>query len=241
MAGLKLQCKYGINLLKMQSVFHRGESAKRSRAAIKGFTLIELLIVVAIIAVVVSISTMALGGALQGMQLTSAGNKVTRLIEAARQRAMAANVQTAVVMVARMSGEELENPSGRAFCLLERGSGEVWKQVREWEVLPDGVMVDLDASGAEGTFVEESEQNELPGGGELPDYLGSKNYQAAFRVFLPSGGMLNPEVPARLQLVNGRMTGGGMEYLQGRNTTGPANYYRITVIGATGKTKVDRP
>ena len=204
------------------------------------FTLIEVLIVVTIIAIIVAISSISLNQTMQAMRLTNAGNKVTQLVEVARQRAMSANSQTALILVKYVPGGDIENASGRAFTVMERRSGEEWKAIREWETLPDGIVVDIGAATEVNTFVNNSPSG-LPGGGDMPAFRGQTNYEYAMRIFMPVGGLSNPNESARLQLVEGQVMGGGVQYANKAPDGLPANYYRISLLGTTGKTKVDRP
>lgn len=216
------------------------DSPRPILAGMKGFTLIEVIIVVALMAVIVSLSAPSLNSAMQAMHLTNAGNKVTQLIEAARQRAMSANVQTALILITGMTDANASQTGGRAFTIVERGSGGSWEKIREWEVLPDGIVVDLDAAAGEASFMRQSPQG-LPGAAPAPEHLGNSSYTYALRVFLPSGGLLNPDEPARFQLVHGIVMGQRVNYTHRDKDGGPASYYRISLLGATGKTKVDRP
>ncbi|MEZ0387954.1 MAG: prepilin-type N-terminal cleavage/methylation domain-containing protein, partial [Verrucomicrobium sp.] len=77
--------------------------ATRSRS---GFTLVEILVVMAVMLVIMAMSFTGLGGTLRGLALTAAGNKLTQLCDAARQRAMSANVLTAVVALTHLDAPE---------------------------------------------------------------------------------------------------------------------------------------
>jgi len=202
-----------------------------------GFTLIELLVVITIIVIVIATSGMTLGNAGQGISLTNAGNKFTQVIEMARQRAMTANSQTAVILITK--GADASG-NGRALTVLERKVGGNWTQLREWELLPSGIVVDLGASADNITFISKSPKK-LPGTGNPPDYLGVANYEFATRIFLPGGGTSNPTESARLQFVAGEVVDGAVNYTRKNESGGPSNYYRVSVLAATGKTKVDRP
>ena len=60
----------------------------------QGFTLVELLVVMAVIACLMAVSSMGTGHVLRAMALTNAGNKVTQIIETARQQALTRNAMT---------------------------------------------------------------------------------------------------------------------------------------------------
>lgn len=210
---------------------------RRFQASHRAFTLIELLVVITIIGCLLALSGAGLGGALSGMAITNAGNKVSQICDGARQRAMTGNVLTAVVVLTNANTPE----DGRAFSIFEYPpGGPTWKQVTEWNTLPDGITIDLN-NNAYGSFIH----NSTP----LPFYTaGSIKYhdkaltpsQFAARVFVPSGGLLDSNEASQLQVVDGTNSGATTTYTKAPQGT-PLNYYRITILGATGKTKIERP
>ena len=209
-----------------------------------GFTLVELLVVMAVIACLMAVSSMGTGHVLRAMALTNAGNKVTQIIETARQQALTRNAMTAVVLLKGM-GTPVD---GRAFTVIEYTHAGSWRQVREWDSLPEGIAVDLNAGGLDGSFFTNGPQP-FPFAGDAGDgapvaygsHLSLPANAFAARIFLPGGGLLNPDVAAQFRLVEGTVVNGGIQYTQLASTGGPANYYRIILLGATGKTKVERP
>ncbi|TLD70693.1 prepilin-type N-terminal cleavage/methylation domain-containing protein [Phragmitibacter flavus] len=209
-----------------------------------GFTLVEILVVMVVMLVILTVSFTGLGGAMRGLALTDAGNKFTQLCDAARQRAMSANVLTAVVAVTALGVPE----DGRAFCILECPPGGPWKQTREWEFIPDGMTLDLSTTTENlQTFAELSPAVFPFNGGTTGAPVGFRNHNKlaegtyAARIFLPGGSLKNASEPARFQIVEGVSSGGETTYSQVGDGQTPVNYYRITLIGATGGTKVERP
>ncbi|WP_265592992.1 type II secretion system protein [Verrucomicrobium sp. BvORR034] len=209
-----------------------------------GFTLVEILVVMAVMLVILAMAFTGLGGTLRGLALTDAGNKLTQLCDAARQRAMSANVLTAVVALTHLGVPE----DGRAFCVLECAPGGPWKQTREWELFPDGTTLDVSASGDNlDTFAKHSPavfpfnggQTGAPVAFQQHAMLPAGTYAA--RIFLPGGNLKNANEPARFQIVEGTTSGGQTTYKHTGGGQSPLNYYRITLIGATGGTKVERP
>jgi len=213
-------------------------NTRRSRVS-TGFTLIEILVVITIIAILLAITGSSFTGAMRGMAITNAGNKVTQMCEAARQRAMATNVLTAVVLVTNADDPE----DGRAMMVMEYPpGGSAWKQVSEWESLPNGTTVDLNSTTTYNSFV--TDRSPLPfASGDSVKFRGAplSTTQYAARVFVPSGGLLDTNQRSQLQVVDGESVNGSTTY--SKSTTGgvPDNYYRVTILGATGKTKVERP
>jgi len=151
-------------------------------------------------------------------------------------------VMTAVILVTR-TGQEGD---GRAFTIAECPPGGPWVQIREWEMLPDGIVVDLNAGQDNASFLSHSPQPFPFNNGQAAapvTYNGSSlgNGTFAARIFLPGGGLLNPNDAAVLQVVQGTVDGGQVNYNRRNPAGGPANYYRVALLGATGKTKVERP
>lgn len=201
-----------------------------------------MMVVITIISILIAISATGLTGALQAMSLTNSGGKVTQVMEAARQRAMTGNVMTAVILVTKAG----QKGDGRAFTIVECPPGGPWVQTREWELLPDGIVVDLEAGTENASFLANSPEKFPFNNGKAGSpvkYNGFDLAQGSYaaRIFLPGGGLLNPNDAAVLQVVQGTVEKGKVFYNQ-RNASGkPANYYRVALLGATGKTKVERP
>lgn len=199
--------------------------------------------VIAVMASILVIGGLGLGRALRAMTLTNAGNKVTRLLDMARQQAITKNTLNAVVLVKSLGTEG----DGRAFTVLEYTTAGCWRQICEWEVLPEGIVADLGAAGADATFFANSPKlfpfadAGTPG---APVAYGSNSSLPAdayaARIFLPGGGLLNPEDAAQFRLVEGTVSGGKVQFSQAEGGV-PSNYYRVVLLGATGKTKVERP
>lgn len=205
-----------------------------------GFTLVEMLLVMTIMAIVLAAVGAGLGTVMPSLALTQAGGKMTQLCEAARMRAMAGNVLTAIVVVTGAGTPE----DGRAMTLLEYPPGGPWKQIREWEVLPEGITMDLGNAGWDSFAAHaparfpfaDTEGVPAPFKGAT---LSPETYAA--RVFLPSGGLLDVDHPAQWQLVEGHVANGKTIYNRHGTGGGPANYYRIHLLSASGRTKIERP
>ena len=206
----------------------------------RGFTLLELLVVMAVISILLGVGIGSFSGTIRGMALTNAGNKVTMVFEAARQRAMAGNVLTAALLLTNAGTEE----DGRAWTVLEYPEGgPTWIQIRDWEMLPNGISVDIgNGASTTETFITLTKPFPFNGGSSSApiSYRGKTLSQGQFaaRIFLPSGGVLNANDASQLQVVEGTVTGGKTQYSK---ATGPDNYYRISLLTATGRTKVERP
>lgn len=179
-------------------------------------------------------------GMIGASRLTTGGHKVAGLVSSARQTAMSKNTMTALVLLAHQNSDE----DGRAFTILEYDPGEGWVQSQPWEVLPDGVVVDL-SNSADCTFMANSPSlfPFVSNGQPNPpvQHRGSPVQPPdgyAARLFLPGGGLANAEVPARIRLVEGSVAQGTVVYAGGGTVS---NYCDITIIGDTGQIKIDRP
>ncbi|TLD68887.1 prepilin-type N-terminal cleavage/methylation domain-containing protein [Phragmitibacter flavus] len=215
----------------------RAAPYRDSRFSPAAFTLIELLVVITIIGALLALSGAGLSGAMGGMAITNAGNKVSQLCDGARQRAMTGNVLTAVVIVTNAG----TNEDGRAMAVFEYPpGGPAWKQFTEWNILPDGITVDVN-NNSYGSFVHNSTPLPFfaPGSVKYHDNPLTAN-QFAARVFVPSGGLLESNAASQMQVVDGTTSSNTTTYTKVLNGK-PVNFYRITILGATGKTKIERP
>ncbi|TLD68932.1 prepilin-type N-terminal cleavage/methylation domain-containing protein [Phragmitibacter flavus] len=213
-------------------------------ACARAFSLLELVVVMALIALLVAIATPAMAALVGSTGLTAAGNLVTHLAAQARQMAMTKNTVTALAVLGDLGVED----DFRTLAIMEYDASNGWTQATPWQALPSGVLVDF-ADRRTCTFVSQAGvplplAPEDAASGSLPfDYQGVALSSAtcALRVFLPNGGLHDSESPARIRLVEGVKQGAVMKY---RNTTSdgsPGNFYDVSLIGATGLAKINRP
>lgn len=199
-----------------------------------GFSLTELLAVLGIIGSLLCISLPALR-LNTSHNLAATGNRLTTLIQFARQNAMTKNALTAVVLMTSAQTDA----DYRAVTLLEWNPELGWKQLTGWELFPNGIVVDKEA--AQCSFIQHS-QAQLPHAEQLTlIYHGKPIDHYACRVFSPSGGLTDENVAAEIPLVEGQVRNGELILLHRDSQGNPANYYRVVVIPGSGRTVIERP
>ncbi len=214
--------------------FHR-------RSAAPAFSLVELLVVMAVVALLLGIAGMAFNNFGRSTSLAAAGNRVAAILEQARQHATSQGAMTAVA-IATDSASQDRNQAFVVLAARPRNDGGAltaadWKQVSKWEVLPEGIIVDSGSSFTEsGTKLIPS----LPS--QLPERAGERADSFRYVIFQPSGAVLGGAA-AGLRLVEGSWAGGSGSptYTRPGPDGTPENYYKLALIAATGRLKVDRP
>lgn len=214
------------------------QSICRRRAA---FTLIELLVVIAICITLMSLLIPAFNSIGKATLLTASGNQIVNLANFARENSMSKNAMTALVV---LTDPALDNRS-RTFTIFEltppangvQSQTSDWKQVSKWETLSPGIIADLC------TF-QDSSQQPLP---PLPAFKYGTKTPASYKyaVFLPGGALLGGSTML-VRLSEGYYQTGAASpvYTQpkpGAAPATPADYYNITILAVTGRTKIDRP
>lgn len=187
----------------------------------RAFTLLELLMVIAMMAVLMSLTVMGVGSLRHGQDLANAGNQLVDTINQARQSSRASNRPTALVLIKDQAPMKRFN----AFTIYEQlpGSAE-WRQLSRWRDLP------------EGTIFDESESSALTDPSSLPTppaQISRGSYAVpvgdySYQVFLPDGRLL----PS---------ASGGPPKLSLRSEHGGANFYRIVLNSNIGTPIVERP
>lgn len=206
--------------------------SKSSERLEKAFSLTELLVVMAIVTLLAGIVAPAMN-LVKSRNLTSAGNQVADFVQQARQNSMAKKVMTALVVVNNSPNAEW---NGRLVVLMEF-SGNAWKPITKWTLLPTGIMVDLSGSAS---FFSAASMPSVSPQVAPPPYAGNNIgiAQCGFQVFAPGGrlfttGIANPGSPL-LRLVEGSANG------QQVVSSNPENYYDIVINRFTGIPKIDR-
>ena len=183
----------------------------------RAFSLVELLAVMAIISVMVGLSTVAVSGVSKGRNLDNAGNFVMNLAQQARQNSAAKNSLTALVLA---SPDAASGP--KIFCLMELAPGAAaWSQASPWQMLPDGVAVD---SGESAGFLASPAVS--PGLSNLRFRGQAVAGTVYYQVFNPDGSLYSG-LPARLRLVSSPAAAG--------------NYYDVRLNAFTGVPQAERP
>ncbi len=209
------------------------------------FSLMELITVVAIISIVATLVISSVNGFGRSAALTTSGNRVVNLATLARQTAVSKNTMTALVLLANQGTDH----DYRAFTVMVYDRNAGWSQVGEWELLPDGIVVDrndltvcsiLDNSPQPFPFLNRDPQQTNPPVFYKGQQLKNPDGYAA-RIFLPTGALQNPEKSAQIRVVEGFPNGSKVAYTHGNGAGGPANYYDIAIIGLSGITKISRP
>ena len=210
------------------------------------FSLVELIVVVAVIGIVTGFVVPAVSGMGRATALVTGGNMVANLTNQARQTAVAKNTMTALVLLGNQGTAE----DYRTLTVLEYVPGGVgWSPLTGWQKLPDGIAVDTER--ADSTFLDHSPAFPQPQASGLeapknpPVFYQQQQVKDgdgyAARIFLPSGGLQNSQDPAQLRLVEGFVQNGRLVRTHRDSSGKSSNYYDLTIIGATGITKVSRP
>jgi hypothetical protein len=172
--------------------------------------------------------------------LNSAGNQVVNLLNLARSHAMARNVMTAVILLTDDSA--VPGTGHRAVVVMElapKPDGSAltpadWKQVSRVEELSQGIVVE---PGAAFASLESGSNQPLPAALPAIKFRGKDiSIDSHPRVvFMPNGSLLDGQA-RKARLSQGYIDGGTFRQ------TGPTNnYYEVTVMAASGRTKVERP
>lgn len=193
------------------------------------FSIVEILTVMVIVAALSSLVAPAMHNLGRSTLLGEEGNRLVNLVNQAAQNSSSRNTVTA--LIATSAGPN-------AFGLFEYSSDlNTWTQVGRWEVLKQGIVSDP-ASGA--TFISSGVQPQHP---FPPLYFRGQllnTYQ--YIIFLPNRS-LQQNSSAQVTLVEGHYPPGSATpvYSHPGPDGTPANYYLVTVMGTTGRPKIDRP
>lgn len=183
----------------------------------KAFSLVELLVVVAAMGVLLALTGLAVSSLGSSQKLTTAGNATVDLINQARQAARTYNTLTMLAMV--KEGDE----ANRAFSLLAfsstNGTNGIWRPLERWKALPDGIVVNQEAST---NFFR------IPPATAIPIDRAGQTVECLAAVFLPDGRTWTSSSQPQVILLNA--------------ANGPTNnFYKIIVNPATGVPMIRRP
>jgi competence protein ComGC len=188
------------------------------------FTLVELLMVIALIVLLIGLTTGSVGSMGQGHRLTTGGNMTVDLINDARQLASARNTKTMVALVT--SGTDSRRLLTTLIYSLDTAGNGGWSQIDQWRRLPEGIEVDqsatIDTNYGEYLFTTPPAATTLKRGGA--------DVQFSAAVFLPDGRPHITTNKAQLAVLK-----------QSTASAQATNSYKIIVNAATGIPVIRRP
>ncbi len=203
----------------------------RSRPIV-AFSLVELLVVIALLGIMAVLIVPAFNNLGKSQILTAEGNKLVNLINLAAQNSSAKNAMTALIAV---PGSSTNSVGFSLFEYVPEGTG--WKQVSKWETLKDGIVAYYPNASYKFTDYPATP----PPIQDFPTISYRNTPVSAFQylIFLPSRSLLQ-NTSAQFQLAEGFTPGGAISFTRPLPAGGPANFYTVTVLGTTGRAKIDR-
>lgn len=147
---------------------------KRRSSSLKGFTLIEMLAVIAIIAIIFSISVPAFGPVMKTLKLRTAAENLADTLESARQHAKTSSEDCRVVFPIK---GDMAYKSYKLYSYNEEK--KQGKTVGKLEVLPNSIEIDKKSS----FFNNANNIMTIP----FPDDTSGSQVTAGYIKFKPSG------------------------------------------------------
>ena len=203
------------------------------------FTFIELFVVIAIMVSMMTLLIFSFASIGKSGALNGGGALVAGLANAARQNSLSKNAMTALVIVTDPSIDS----QNRMFTILElvpsssghSPSSADWTQISKWETLAPGIVV------SNWTTQTATSSTIAPAFPNL-SYGGKSIGQFKALVFMPDGSTYS-DSPTTVELVEGYFPPGAttpLIFSHSKNGTA-ADYYKLTILNATGRIKIDRP
>ncbi|MFV0338414.1 MAG: Tfp pilus assembly protein FimT/FimU [Chthoniobacterales bacterium] len=193
----------------------------------KAFSLIELLCVIAVLAILMSLLLVAVGGTGDSQKLRSTGDLISGLGIQARQHALGKNTLTAIVILGKNAPAEKALQSASLYAL---NTNKEWEQISPWKQFPTGIIADPDNS----TFFDTNAQQPAPAFPTSLTVSGQSVNSFGYQIFLPNGRVLSTN-SVTLKLAIGFLQSGNVSI----KTTN--NYLTLTFIPSTGQTKIYQP
>jgi type II secretory pathway pseudopilin PulG len=221
------------------SALHFNSPISLVRNRRSGFTLVEILVVVALMIIVIGLMSPALHQIGKSRSLANTGNHMVDLIANARQNSMTKNCLTVLII---STGANQWN-SCILYELRPRADGSApvsqdWKPISKWETLPSEITID------DTTLVDQTASATLPASLPVIQYGKSTIAEYHFVTFMPRGTLYPKTLPSdgnpSLRLVQGTRSGQTVLYTSTKKDGTVANFYKITVLTATGGTKIER-
>lgn len=193
----------------------------------------ETLCILSLIGLIAIASNTALTHLSSSRALTVSGNKIARMLKAARENAISKQVLTALIVLAEQGSEG----KFRTFTIAERTENGTWRQITNWEPLAAGVTLEVDPRHC--TLINQS----LP----LPGYVADEiaycdrpltTEQFASLVFHPDGGLGSSHGTAQIRLVERTNPETAEDYTLKSRGAAPAPCYDIAIAVSTGILKV---
>jgi len=209
----------------------------------QGFSIVELLTVVGVMILLIGVTMQLVKGPGDSQKLRSAASLITGLSTVARQNSLGQNALTALVCLGKSGPAERGLRSLALFELRPHEDGTLttandWKQITPWKQLPEGVLIDDDAS--QSTFLSPLNVKPAP---SLPVNLtvsGQSVNDYSFQVFQPNGRILGGKA-VTLKLLPGILKNGSIQSTAAATKNDTKNYVVVSFISTTGQTKVFQP